>query len=185
MYQKAKKLLDDMILKIRPVTRPTTMAIKAQNTGDLIIVEIGTELGYNALSMFQELSIKKMYLIDPYEDYKMDGKVQKIGDEQLKKAKNVLSEYKDKIVFIRKYSDEAIDDVPNEVDAIYVDGNHDEEHVAMDLENYYKRVKNGGIFGGHDFSANYIGVCKAVIKFAEKKKLELHGDKVDWWVNKK
>lgn len=185
MYQKAKKMLDDVVLQLKPVTRPTTKAIKAQNKKDLVIVEIGTELGYNALSMFQELSVKKMYLIDPYEDYKMDGGLQKIGEDQLKKAKKVLLTHKDKIAFIRKYSDKAIDDIPDEVDAIYVDGNHDEEYVTRDLKNYYNKVKKGGVFGGHDFSANYIGVCKAVIKFTEKNNLELHGDKVDWWVIKK
>ena len=50
---------------------------------------------------------------------------------------------------------------------------------------YYNKVKQGGLIGGHDFWADQIGVCKAVIDFAQKNNLKLEGGLTDWWFIKK
>jgi len=185
MYKKVKKIIDDVVLNIKPVTRPSTKFVKErENDNELVVVEIGTELGYNALSILTELNVKKIYLIDPYEDYVMDGEVQKIGDAQKKHAMKVLSDYRDRIVLIRKYSQDAIGDIPDDVDFIYVDGNHDESSVKKDIELYYSKLKRNGVLAGHDFYADCVGLCKAVMEFSEKNKLKLYGKDADWWIVK-
>lgn len=40
-------------------------------------------------------------------------------------------------------------------DAVFIDGNHSYEYVKQDLENYYKKVKKGGVVAMHD--ANFEG----------------------------
>jgi len=166
---------------IHPPTRPATFYVKSHHKKNLIVVEVGTELGFNAISMLQELSIQKLFLIDPYEDYVMANRLQKIGNIQLKEATKRLSKYRNKTVFIRKYSDEAINDIPDNVDFVYIDANHDYSYVKKDIELYYKKIKKGGVIGGHDFSTDTPGVCKAILEFVDKNNLKLMGADRDWW----
>jgi hypothetical protein len=144
---------------------------------NLIGAEIGVEHGLNAKTMLRFLPIKKLYLIDPYQ--------QKSGDTYYKEAKRFLKKYKEKIEFIRKSSEEAINEIPNDLDFVYIDGSHEYDIVKKDILMYYNKVKQGGLIGGHDFWADQIGVCKAVIDFAQKNNLKLKGGLTDWWFIKK
>jgi hypothetical protein len=57
--------------------------------------------------------------------------------------------------------------------------------VKCDIELYYPLVKDGGVFGGHDFTPSLLGVPRAVLEFVDNEGLELCGRGVDWWVIKK
>lgn len=149
----------------------------------LVGVEIGVLHGANAESILKVLPIQKLYLIDPYIRY-FDGKKWCDPRESLPKAKKKLSKFKEKVVFIIKKSSEAVDDIPNNLDFVYIDGNHAYEFVKKDIEMYYPKVRRGGVIGGHDFSPSFLGVSKAVMDFATKNNLKLHGRKFDWWIVK-
>lgn len=64
----------------------------------------------------------------------------------------------------------------NYYDCIYIDGDHSYEGVKKDLENGYKKIKNGGFIMGHDYEINStktpnkydFGVKKAVTEFCQK-----------------
>ena len=45
--------------------------------------------------------------------------------------------------------------INEQFDAVFIDGNHSYDYVKKDLENYYPKVKNGGIIALHD--ANFEG----------------------------
>ena len=45
-------------------------------------------------------------------------------------------------------------------------------------------MKKGGLVGGHDFWADHIGVCKAVLDFISENNLKLKGSLTDWWIIK-
>jgi len=173
------------IKKITPMywyTRATTRYLmKNYQKKDLICAEIGVDYGLNAKTLLKLLPIKKLYLIDPYQQ-ELDSVS---GDERYRSAKKLLRKHKDKIEFIRKSSSEAIKDIPKNIDFIYLDGSHEYEQVKKDIELYYPKVKKGGIIGGHDFWASTRGVCKAVIEFAEENNLDLYGEITDWWIIKK
>ena len=163
-------------------TRSTTKYIlKHYQKKGLYVAEIGVDYGSNAKNMLKFLPIKKLYLIDPY-DEKLDGVV---GDERFKKAKKFLLKYTNQIEFIKKKSTDAVNDIPDDLDFIYIDGNHDYNSVKKDIELYFTKVTKGGILGGHDFWGNQIGVCKAVLEFVKNNNLQLHGELTDWWVVKK
>jgi hypothetical protein len=158
------------ILPTRSYIRAMTVEVKKTGKEELKGVEIGVDHGFNAKTILENLSIKKLYLIDI----------------KFKKTTiNRLSKYKDKIEFIEKYSDKAAKEIPDNMDFIYVDGGHDYQCVKKDIELYYPKVKNGGIFGGHDFDANHIDICKAVFEFVQKNNLNLYGRNSDWWIVKK
>ncbi|RLF58018.1 MAG: hypothetical protein DRN27_06470 [Thermoplasmata archaeon] len=142
----------------------------------LTVIEIGTQDGQNALSILKTLNIKKIYLIDPYEEYDEYSKLEEHQTQgRLSKvekiAKHKLSKYDHKIVWIKKHSEDAIKDIKEKVDFIYIDGNHDFDYVMKDLEKYYPFLKEDGIIAGHDI-ISFGGVAEAVIKFAVKTGLQ-------------
>jgi len=170
--------------------RPTIAAVKERNGKDLVGVEIGTYEGFNAYCMLMNLSIKKLFLVDPYLHYDVYAedsykRNQRYFNKIYDNAKNLLKDYKDKIEFIRLYSHEATSEIPDELDFVYIDGNHDYEFVKKDIELYYPKIKVGGIIGGHDFDGNYIGVIRAAIEFADNNNLELKSSAGDWWIVKR
>lgn len=48
------------------------------------------------------------------------------------------------------------------VDSVFIDGNHNKQFVAMDIEFWWPILKPGGIMAGHDFSPRFPGVEDAV-----------------------
>ena len=100
-------------------------------------------------------------------------------------AKENLRRFKNKVEFIRKKSSEASELIPKDLDFIYIDGNHTYDFVKKDIQLYYPKVRKNGVIGGHDFAVDFLGICKAVLEFANDNDLELHGRIRDWWIIKK
>jgi len=174
---------------------PRSFERYAINGKDLVGVEIGVYKGEHAESMLKSLNIKKLYLIDFYDNYKdyKDGEEHYgIDQDPLNIAEQImkdrLKKYFDNIEFIKKKSSNAIKKIPDNLDFVYIDGNHEYEYVKEDIENYYLKVKKGGIIGGHDFDNGFCkehdGVVKAVLEFVSKNKLKLVVANPDWWVVK-
>jgi len=154
----------------------------------IIAVEIGTYKGHNAENILKELNVKKLYIIDPYEEYETyliseNHQTQKRLSNVERKAKKRLKKSQDKIIWVKKYSNDAVKDVPDNIDFIYIDGNHEYEYVKKDIENYWKKVKKGGILAGHDI-ASFLGVAKAFVEFCYENKLTPNITRTDWWVVK-
>lgn len=174
----------------------------------LIGVEIGVFRGDNAKRLLRNLNIQKLYLIDPYgklyvekNDIVSTMEADSEYSEFLEKepgfngivydfekahkfAENNLRNFRDKVQFIKKKSENAVSEIPDGIDFIYIDGNHSYEYVKRDIELYFPKIKKGGVISGHDFSGEYYGVAKAAIEFSEEKKLKLCGINYDWWIIK-
>jgi len=181
------RMLKSLVLKMLsgPTIRPMIKAVKQQNKRLLVGVEIGVEEGYNAKSILNELHIAKLFLVDPYQPYQTTyGNFSDRNYDMFNRVMHDLAKYGAKVAFVRKTSEEAIHDIPNGLDFVYIDGNHDYEYVKKDIELYYPKVKLGGIIGGHDFRVTLQGVCRAVLEFASKNHIQLHGENVDWWIIK-
>lgn len=148
-------------------------------------VEIGVLRGKNSLAILNNLNIEKIYLVDPYEkyeEYRADSNYFNVFAAE-KRAKKVLNKFKEKVIWIKEYSNKAVKKIKEKVDFIYVDGNHEYEYVLKDLELYWPIIVNGGVLSGHDIQ--YEGVSRAVLEFARKNNLEIHfGDRRDWWIIK-
>lgn len=178
------------VVILRPYPRPSTRKAK-EIFGDKSItaVEIGTYEGKNAQNILQTLNVKKFFIIDPYKVYNdiygFDNKntedLKKHLDKVYRTARKRLKH--SNTIFLRKTSDEAVSNIPNEVDFIYIDGNHYYEFVKRDMENYYKKIRKGGILAGHDIS--YPPVMKAVSKFCIKNSLNCKVMRDDWIIIKK
>ena len=152
---------------------------------DLNVVEIGAFECRNSEEMIQLLNIKKLYLIDPYSGAgdDVDNYMNTPNwDNVEKRARRRMFKFGNKVVFIKKFSSDAVNDIPNGMDYIYIDGNHDYDFVKSDIENYYKKVRIGGILAGHDI--NIPDVLKAVREFTKKNNLDFIIRKDDWIIIK-
>jgi len=169
----------------RPMFRALAEKQKKLVKKEFVGVEIGTQRGTNAVNILKHLEIEKIYLVDPYEFYDYDGKTPNavdaddVQDDNFKEAKRVLKKYFDKIEFVFKKSIDAVDSIPNKLDFVYIDGNHDYQFVKSDIEEYYPKLKISGYLGGHDI--NMQGVFDAVSEFRQEKKLDVNIKRKDWW----
>jgi len=153
----------------------------------IVAVEIGTYEGYNAKSILKELNIQRLYVVDPYENYvdyassePETVKVLKLAERQ---ARRRLRNNSQKIVWIKKFSSDALKEIPSDLDFVYIDGNHDYEYVKEDMVNYYKKLKKGGVLAGHDIATGF-GVGQALIEFCSENKLKPTITVTDWYLIK-
>ncbi len=172
------------IKKIKPALRQ----LIGQN--HLVGAEIGIGEGAHASFYLSVLDIDVIFLIDPYIVYENERII--VSEEGIKKREKEahikLAEYKHKITWIKEKSTDAAELIAdNSLDFVYIDGNHAYEFVTKDISLYYPKVKEGGLFSGHDY--NYESVKKAVNEFVNKQKLKLHTEhyangkkNFDWWI---
>lgn len=131
---------------------------------DLTIAEIGVFQGESTLAIMNYCHVKKIYLIDPFDKdvadsfNPTDGTNVKITNSLFEETNSKLTNFLDKIVYLKEISDTAFEKIPdNELDFIFIDGCHTYECVYKDLINYYPKVKKGGIIAGDDFSNKFTG----------------------------
>lgn len=119
-------------------------------------VEIGVSWGENIVD-YCEAGLE-IYGIDPWQDSR-DNTYRKIVsikggrtiDEVYEIAKGRTKDYSN-CHLIKKLSMDALDDFPDRsLDFVYIDGNHGFGYVAMDLEQWSRKVRKGGIIAGHDY----------------------------------
>lgn len=122
-----------------------------------IFVEIGTFSGDFAFEILSNSSDDCiLYCIDPwieYNDYN-DAANYHVGDALFQITKNKLKQFGDRVIFIREFASNAVNLIPDNIDFLYIDGNHQYKYVYQDLELYYPKVKQDGIIIGddaHDF----------------------------------
>lgn len=154
---------------------------------NLIGIEIGLNRGETTKHLFDNLPNLVLHGIDPYLEYQdWDGNVltpnERIWTYDIF-IKHV-SNYRDRMIHHRMLSDDAAQHLPDDAfDFIFIDGLHTYDQVLKDCQNYYAKIKSGGLFAGHDYRV-IEGVNRAVNEFAASvgaTVLETHND-VWYWV---
>lgn len=176
----SRKIGNDNFINVHP--RPSVkFCMDYFKDKEIVVAEIGTFEGRNAKSILINLNVKKIYLIDLYRTYlgyEDDGSYNLV-DTAYAKAKELLHGKEDKIKWLIDYSDSAVYDVEEKLDFVYIDGNHEYDYVKSDINLYYKKLKVGGVMGGHDI--HYKGVRKAVFEFCKKNDIKLKIKSPDWY----
>lgn len=170
----------------RPFPRSAIKFIR-ENLGEgLVGVEIGVLAADHAKTIMETLDIKTLYLIDRYREYHDYNS--RILNRAKKKAEKRMAPYGDRARFVIADSMDALRVLPDNLDFVYIDGDHRYESVRRDMEEYYKKIRNGGILCGHDiqngFCPTHDGVTEAFIDFVKDKNLKPHIWIPDWWVVK-
>lgn len=112
----------------------------------------GAEIGVYKGKFCEKFCLQgiNMYAIDDWSSH--DGEDPERQEYLYNYSKKVLARAGNSTV-IRKTSIEAVKDFePNSLDFVYIDADHHFGGIAHDLEQWYKRVKPGGIVSGHDYS---------------------------------
>jgi hypothetical protein len=113
-------------------------------------VEVGVSKG-----VYHELWCRaglRMYGVDPWcasDDYRVSNSRQQSHYEE---ARQRLAPYSN-TTLIRKTSMEAVlDFAPDSLDFVYVDGLHNFKSVTVDIWEWTKKVRPGGLILGHDYT---------------------------------
>ncbi len=167
--------------------RSAATLVKELMNYPLRAVEIGTALGTNALDMLNNLPVRMMYLVDPYTAYNYG--TQEETDQQKEHyaaAFLYVRPFHGKVFMITWPSLFAAElFMEQELDFVYVDGNHVFSAVMGDLEAWWPKVRKGGVLGGHDYNTGHTGVKQAVDMFANKYGLKVESFKDSDWVIRK
>ena len=142
-------------------------------------VEIGTRKGYSAETILQCENVSKVYLVDPYKSFLKD-KSQHAFDRYLKRAARRLSKFGDRATFVRQTSMDAIPIVNEQLDFVYIDGNHEYSFVKNDVNEWANKLKSGSLCFGHDWvDESHMdfdslgGVRQAILEFVDERGEEI------------
>ncbi len=176
-----------------------------ENFGDLLnnmeLKGNGLEIGVNKADFSKVIlktsNLSKIYLLDAWMEMSSEeGKgwiniPQKEQDDMYNKVVIDMMKYGSRVEIIRDKSLEAVKRFDDGFfDFIYIDANHDYKHAKEDVEAWYPKVKEGGIFAGHDyldgaFRRVTYGVKSAVDEFCRSngKKVLLTNEKknMSWY----
>ncbi|MEY2924116.1 MAG: Synechococcus phage [Bacteroidota bacterium] len=135
-----------------------------QLKGELVGCEIGVCNGFTTEYLVKNiLNIKTLYAVDNYPIY-IDWNGTRLTEERQEESKRrcakKLSQYSN-ITLVYKSSTEFAKSLDNDsLDFIFIDGDHSYKGVIEDIKNYWPKVKNNGVFAGHDI--NLASVRRAI-----------------------
>ena len=160
------------------------------------IVEIGTAWGRSAVFLASELvrlgkRNVKLWCVDPWEEKKapaaamppaVQGRVSTRG-QMLTLLEHATDEETAILRPLRTTSAHAAElFAPWTVDAVFVDGAHDEENIVRDLNLWAGKVRPGGLLAGHDYAVGpWPAVVRAVDMFAMKSGRQKHVWETIWF----
>lgn len=172
----------------KKLDRGSMIFVALKNAGAPIRgAEVGVLEGIHATNLLQNLdNLQHLYLIDPYEDLyfinpseKFKGKDPSETLKLKENAKRTLNQFGNRKTWIQKrFGDCTEDDIQN-LDFIYIDGDHSYEGVKIDLEQAHKFVKAEGVLCGHDFDME--GVEHAVKEYCQTNNFFLETWGGEWW----
>ena len=136
------------------------------------IVEVGTQCGKNAYRIFKVCRPQHLFLIDPWDRTVEDPQhIQNTDLEMQRLSENctrMFFDNKENVTIMKNWSLEAVDLFNNEeLDFVYIDGDHAVEAVYQDLCKWSDKVRSGGFLGGHDFENHLISAVNDFIKTRE------------------
>lgn len=163
------------------------LAVKNGKDGD-IFLEVGCFMGKSTSYMMQkidssnkEISVKVIDIFKP-ECTHHEDLIKSSGD-------NLLDIFKDNVTSLVGHlpdiligeSQQLYKKFPDDFfSMIFIDAAHDYESVKADLNNFYPKLKSGGIFAGHDYGESTAGVGKAVDEFVKENNLKLDVMTASW-----
>jgi predicted O-methyltransferase YrrM len=115
-----------------------------------LAVEIGVFEGFNTLNIARSLADSgQLYAVDPF----INGRMGICYGELISHNYIRRAELNNKVNFIKKYSFDASADVPDQIDFIFLDGDHSYEGIKNDWIVWAEKLEQNGIIALHDTSA--------------------------------
>lgn len=145
-------------LGLRPVwgqhTQAEREALRKWATGKSNLVEIGVAEGSSAIDLREVMSGSgTLWLIDPFHL----GRVRGINATK-RAAHRVVGKFSNgTVVWIEKFSFEAIKGWRHKIDFLFLDGDHSEQAIQRDWEDWHEFVIPGGVIAFHDAAVFPLG----------------------------
>lgn len=133
-------------------------------------IELGVAQGKFAEKLLKNPCFSVLYGVDAYAGDRGHD------DKQYNEALEKLSQFGERYVLIRKSFSQAVKDfADNYFDFIYIDGYaHTGQDEGKTLQEWYPKLKSGGIFSGDDYTLRYEKNYNVINEFIAENKLELH-----------
>jgi predicted O-methyltransferase YrrM len=138
-------------LGLRPIlgqhTHAEDAALREWATGRSKLVEIGVAEGASAVTFRRVMSPQgNLWLIDPFHL----SRLQRINvmERVAHRAVNYIDN--GHVVWITKFSFEAVKDWADQIDFLFLDGDHSEPGVQRDWDDWHQYVIPGGVVAFHD-----------------------------------
>ena len=139
------------LMGLRPILGQHTHAedatLREWATGRSRLVEIGVAEGASAVTLRRVMSAEGMlWLIDPFHL----SRVQHLNAMKRVAHRAVNDIDNGRVVWINKFSFEAVKDWVDQIDFLFLDGDHSEMGVQRDWDDWCQYVIPGGIVAFHD-----------------------------------
>ena len=131
-------------------------------TSDFVIVEIGSCEG-SSTELFA-LTCKLVYAIDPWDEVAKPNNATELqmSKQSEERCRERISVY-DNVKILKGFAEkEVVNFEDKSLDAVYIDGAHDADSVAQDINLWLPKIKNNGIMCGHDW--RYAPIRNVIIK---------------------
>jgi predicted O-methyltransferase YrrM len=131
-------------------------------------VELGVATGHFSNHILNTSSLKVLFSIDRWNDHHTY--------QEYVNAANMLNQHRERSVILKMPFEEAVHLFKDEIfDFIYIDGYaHTGQDDGRTLNEWWPKVKKGGIFAGHDYSVqSWPKTVEQVDKFATSNNLKL------------
>jgi predicted O-methyltransferase YrrM len=131
------------------------LAALFRELGYRVGAEIGVSLGKYSKCLSVHNPEATIYSIDPWVPYPGYAESLSVSTEEMEE---IFQEAKKRLentgcIIIRRFSMNAVREFEDgELDFVYIDGNHQFQHVTNDIAEWSKKVRRGGIVSGHDFT---------------------------------
>jgi predicted O-methyltransferase YrrM len=129
-------------------------ALKRWSAGRSSLIEIGVAEGASALALRKSMSPKAtLYLIDPFHlsRYPLLNTTKRAALRAVASCRN------GRVVWIEKFSRDAAEGWNQPIDFLFVDGDHSEQAVRQDWDDWCRFVVPGGVVAFHDARAGAFG----------------------------
>lgn len=160
-------------------------------------VEVGSWMGKSACFMGELIKASgkniKFDCVDIWSDYCVDYAYSHEINDSINTGNSMLSKFlknlekynvQEYITPVKSFSWEAASNYQDEsLDMVFLDAGHDYDSVMKDLNAWWPKIKNGGVFAGHDYNHSQDGVTLAVNEFFKNKKIIVKNN--SWFIIKK
>lgn len=156
---------------------------------DVTGIEIGVARGESSYAILESCPYVSLIGIDPFKAYiDWNGPVDQEHNDKTKEISiRNMKNFTERWFFLEMTSDEAISSqnwAPGSFDFVFIDGDHSYEGAKKDMQNYYKLIRPGGLFAGHDYHLKTVRT--ALEEFRVENKIRLPVQVVDnsawFWV---
>lgn len=163
--------------------------------------EIGVWKGHNAALLLEAFPLLTLYCVDPWDNGGDHVTLPDTTSGEFAAARaehhRLTDRFLERCITMPTTSVKASESIKNDnLDFVFIDGDHTYESVTQDLGLWFPKARPGGLVSGHDYFWAEVGTGKMVVRqavdeFFDGNKNMIYEDKVEtvpgqvWWFRKR